>query len=165
MTSLFCFKFYLKWFLKEWKIWLSSLCQLSLNWLVLAGADIQVSDAPSDWSVRCNEELWLVHFQARNLYLWSPVPPSADGSSVPSISASDIFCPNYFHFLKVRGEFGHLESEDRNNNTPLHLAAKQGHEGVVQVSSNTFCHKMSPMCPVGWVIIWKFFAHLTGDVF
>ena len=25
--------------------------------LVLAGADIQVSDAPSDWSVRCNEEL------------------------------------------------------------------------------------------------------------
>ena len=58
-----------------------------------------------------------------------------------------------------------LESEDRNNNTPLHLAAKQGHEGVVQVSSNTFCHKMSPMCPVGWVIIWKCFAHLTGDVF
>ena len=34
-----------------------------------------------------------------------------------------------------------MESEDRNNNTPLHLAAKQGHEGVVQVSSNTFCHK------------------------
>lgn len=25
-----------------------------------------------------------------------------------------------------------MESEDRNNNTPLHLAAKQGHEGVVQ---------------------------------
>ena len=25
--------------------------------LVLAGADIEVSDAPSDWSVRCNEEL------------------------------------------------------------------------------------------------------------
>ena len=36
-----------------------------------------------------------------------------------------------------------METEDRNKNTPapLHLAAKQGHEGVVQVSSNTFCHK------------------------
>ena len=27
-----------------------------------------------------------------------------------------------------------MESEDRNKNTPLHLAAKLGHEGVVQVS-------------------------------
>ena len=34
-----------------------------------------------------------------------------------------------------------MESEDRNKNTPLHLAAKQGHEGVVQVGSNIFYHK------------------------
>ena len=35
------------------------------------------------------------------------------------------------YFLFKAG--ANLESEDRNKNTPLHLAAKQGHEGVVQV--------------------------------
>ena len=62
------------------------------------------------------------------------MPPSTAGSSVPSISSGYVFFRIIFPFNIFSKAGANLESEDRNKNTPLHLAAKHGHEGVVQVS-------------------------------
>ena len=74
---------------------------------------------------------------ARNSYLWSPLAcAAAQGwvkctSHLIKVNKLIMKYPyNDFSYTKVGAS---LETQDRNKNTPLHLAAKHGHDGVVQL--------------------------------